>query len=109
MGQVRKTALSCPTWRQDGPKMAILDFKMTNLRPFWEASCPLFGILGAKGQIAKNFEKLMFFLFLGVLGMLLEAMLVHLGAMLCYVAPAARHLRATWPQDESQERQDELR
>ena len=41
--------------------------------------------------------------------MLLEAMLVHLGAMLCYVVPAARHLRATWRQDEAQERQDEVR
>ena len=55
MGQVAaKMALSCPTWRQDGPKMAILDFKMTNLRPFWEASCPLLKILGAKSQIAEN-------------------------------------------------------
>ena len=52
-----KMALSCPTWRQDGPKMAILDFKMTNLRPVWEASCLLFGIFGAKSQIAKNIEK----------------------------------------------------
>ena len=59
MGQVRaKMALSCPSWRQDGPKMPILDFKMTNLRPFSEVSCLLFGILGAKGQIAKNLEKL---------------------------------------------------
>ena len=56
MGQVRaEMALSCPTWRQDGPKMAILDLNMANLRPFWEASCLLFGILGAKSQIAKNF------------------------------------------------------
>ena len=55
MGQVgAKMALSCPTWRQDGPKMAILDFKMTSLKPFWKASCLLFGILGAKSQIAKN-------------------------------------------------------
>ena len=55
MGQVRaKMALSCPTWRQDGPKIAILDLNMANLRPFWEASCLLFGILGAKSQIAKN-------------------------------------------------------
>ena len=54
MDQVRaKMALSCSSWRQDGPKMAILDFKMTNLRP----SCLLFGILGAKGQTAKNILK----------------------------------------------------
>ena len=53
--QVRvKMARSWPSWRQDGPKMPILDFKISKLRPFWEVSCLLFGILGAKGQIAKN-------------------------------------------------------
>ena len=111
MGQVRaKMALSCPTWRQDGPKMAILDFKMANLRPFWEVSCLLFGILGAKGQIAKNLQKpVVFCRFLEVLGVLLEVMLAHLGAMLGYVGQARRHFRATWRQDEAQERQDELR
>ena len=41
--------------------------------------------------------------------MLLEAMLVHLGAILGYVGPAGRHLGATWRQDEAQERQDEPR
>ena len=103
-------ALSCPSWRQDGPKMAILDFKMANLRPFWKSSCPLFGILGAKGQIAKNLErKQQVFLVFGVLGVLLEAMLAHLGAMLGYVGPAGRHLGATWRQDEAQERQDDPR
>ena len=111
MGQVRaKMALSCPTWRQDGPKMAILVLKMANVRPFWEASCLLCGILGAKIQVAKNIEKTIgFFKFVGVLGVLLEAMLVHLGAMLGYVGPAGRHLGATWRQDEAQERQDEPR
>ena len=52
-----KMALSCPTWRQDGTKMAILELKMANLRPFGEASCPLFGILESKSQIAKIIEK----------------------------------------------------
>ena len=52
-----KMALSCPTWRQDGPKMAILDCNMANLRPFREVSCPLLKILGAKSQIAENFIK----------------------------------------------------
>ena len=47
--------------------------------------------------------------FLGFLGVLLEAMLPHLGAMLGYVGPAGRHLGATWRQDEAQERQDEPR
>ena len=59
MGQVAaKMALSCPTWRQEGPKMAILDCKMANLRPFGEVSCPLLRILGAKSQIAENLKKL---------------------------------------------------
>ena len=57
MGQVRaKMALGCPTWCQDGPKMAILELNMANVKPFWEVSCLLFGILGAKGQIAKNIK-----------------------------------------------------
>ena len=36
--------------------------------------------------------------------MLLEATLAYFSAVLCYVATAARHLRATWRQDESQEK-----
>ena len=97
-----KMALSCPCRRQD--------LKMTNLRPFREVSCLLFGILGAEGQIAKNTEKTQrFSRFLGVLGVLLEAMFVHLGAILGYVGPAGRHLGATWRQDEAQKRQDEPR
>ena len=37
MGQVRlKMALSCPTWRQDVPKMSNLEPKMANLEHFWE-------------------------------------------------------------------------
>ena len=43
------------------------------------------------------------------MGVLLEDMLAHLGAMLGYVGPAGRHLGATWRQDEAQERQDEPR
>ena len=50
-----KVALSCATWRQDGPKMA-------NLRAFLEASRQLFEILDAKPQIAKTFEKPLVFL-----------------------------------------------
>ena len=46
---------------------------------------------------------------LGFLGVLLEAISGHLGAMLGYVGPAGRHLGATWRQDEAQERQDEPR
>ena len=49
-----KVALSCATWRQDGPTMP-------NLRTFLEASRQLFEILEAKPQTAKTFEKLKVF------------------------------------------------
>ena len=42
-----KMALSCPTWRQDVPKMANLEPKMANLAHFWEHLGDLFWILGA--------------------------------------------------------------
>ena len=48
MGQVgAKMALSCPTWRQDVPKMANLEPKMANLAHFWEHLGDFFCILGA--------------------------------------------------------------
>ena len=120
MGQVAaKMALSCPTWRQDGPKMAI-DFKMTNLRPFWEASCLLFGILGVKSQIAKNiFKKIGFNGFWGSWGcswrpcwLILArcwAMLGQLGAILEQLGDKMRPKSAKMTQDGAQERQDEAR
>ena len=40
-------ALSCPTWRQDEPKMANLEPKMANLAHFWEHLGNFFCILGA--------------------------------------------------------------
>ena len=80
MSQVgAKMALSCPTWRQDGPKMVILEPKMTNVRPFWEASCPLFGMLEAKSQIAKNLQKP--WVFIGFLKLLCD--LGALGEQFC--------------------------
>ena len=77
MGQVgAKVALSCATWRQDGPKMA-------NLRAFLEASRQLFEILDAKPQIAKPFEKpnafSKFFNDLECLGEQFSPILRHLG------------------------------
>ena len=42
-----KMALSCPTWRQDEPKMANLEPKMANLAQFWEHLGNFFCILGA--------------------------------------------------------------
>ena len=113
MGQVRaKMVVSC----QDGPKMAILDFKMTNLRPLWEVSCLLFGILGAKGQIAKNHKKHNRFCRFWDLGVLLEAMLAHLDAMLGQLGAILEQLgdkmrpkSAKMSQDGAQERQDEAR
>ena len=48
IGQVgAKMALSCPTWRQDVPKMANLEAKMANLAHFWEHLGDFFWILGA--------------------------------------------------------------
>ena len=42
-----KMALSCPTWRQDVPKMANLEAKMANLAHLWEHLGDFFCILGA--------------------------------------------------------------
>ena len=42
-----KMALSCPTWRQDEPKMANLEPKMANLAHFWEHLGDFFCILDA--------------------------------------------------------------
>ena len=108
-----KISPSWPTWRQDVPKMANLEVKMANLAHFWEHLDDMFWILGAilpkiaktkKTTIVQHFLKLF-----AVLGVLLEAMLAHLGAMLGYVEPSWRHLGATWRQDGTQERQNEPR
>ena len=40
-------APSCPTWRQDGAKMANLEAKMANLAHIWEHLDDFFWILGA--------------------------------------------------------------
>ena len=83
--------LCWPTGRQDVSKMANLEPKIGNLELFWEHLGDFFGILGAilpklmKTSKARRVEH--FLRFLGVLGMLLEAMSAHLGAMLFYVAP----------------------
>ena len=114
MGQVAaKMALRCPTWRQDVPKMANLEAKMANLAHFLGASWRLVLDLGRdlakNGENQKNDDSTALLKFFGVLGLLSEAMLAHLGAMLGYVGPSGRHLGATWRQDEAQERQDEPR
>ena len=114
MGQVgAKMALSWPTWRQDVPKMANLEPKMGNLARFWEHPGDFLLDLGR--DLAKTCEnhkndesRALLKVFLG-LGVLLEAMLAHLGAMLGYVGPSWHHLGATWRQDGAQERQDEPR
>ena len=49
-----KMAPSCPTWRQDGAKMANLEAKMANLAHFWE---PLDDFLLDLGRdLVKNCE-----------------------------------------------------
>ena len=82
------------------PKMAKLAHLWAHL---WEHLGDFFCILGAillkmtktkKTTIVHHFWR-----FFGVLGLLLEAMLHYLGAMLGYVGPSGRHLGATWRQD----------
>ena len=128
MGQVgAKMALSCPTWRQDGTKMAILERKMANLSPFWEPSWiifailgAIFAILGAKSEIAKNIKKKQFFLsFLGswacswtlfwLILALCWAMLGHHHAILEQLGDKMPPESAKMIQDSAQERQDEAR
>ena len=41
--------------------LADLALKIANLAPFWKAFWSIFGILGAKSQIAKNLQKPMAF------------------------------------------------
>ena len=115
------------SWRQDGPSCGQDGAKLPNLAPRWAQDgnlrpqhgqletilgsiLPTFWDLGReKPDSKKPLKTLSFLRFLEVLGVLLEVMLAHLGAMLGYVGPARRHFRATWRQDEAQERQDELR
>ena len=98
--------------------MANLEAKMANLARFWENLGDFFWILGAiLSKLAKSKKTTTvhpFGRFFGVLGVLLEAilahlgaMLGHLGAMLSYVGLSWRHLAPTWRQDGTQERQDE--
>ena len=98
-----KMAPSWPTWRQDVPKMANLEAKMANLAHFgsiletffgsWVRSCQ-------KWRKPKNDDgRALLKVFFEVLGLLLEALLAHLGAMLGYVEPSGHHLGATWRQD----------
>ena len=46
-----------PGWRQDGAMLADLAPKIANLAPFLNAFWSIFGILGAKSQLAKNPQK----------------------------------------------------
>jgi hypothetical protein len=90
--------------------MAILDLKNDQLETILGGILPTFWYLESEKPDSKKPSKTTgFSMFLEVLGVLLEVMLAHLGAMLGYVGPARRHFRATWRQDEAQERQDELR
>ena len=98
-----KMALCWPTWRQDVPKMANLGGKIANLAHFLEHLGDLCWILGAilpkMAKTKKTTTVHHFGRFFGVLGLLLEAMLAHLGATLGDFGPSGRHLGATWRQD----------
>ena len=45
-----------PGWRQDGAMLADLAPKIANVAQFWNAFWSIFGILGAKSQLAKNLQ-----------------------------------------------------
>ena len=98
-----KMAPSWPTWRQDVAKMANLGGKIANLAHFLEYLGDLCWILGAilpkMAKTKKTTTVHHFGRFFGVLGLLLEAMLAHLGATLGDFGPSGRHLGATWRQD----------
>ena len=101
MRQVKaKMARSELTWSQDVPKMTKVEPRMGNLARFWEHLGDFFWILGAifpeLAKTTKTTRVQHFYRVLGILGVLLEAMLSHLGAMLGYVVPSGRHLGATW-------------
>ena len=91
-----KMALSWPTWRQDVPKMPNLKPKMGNLARFREHLGDFFWILGAilpkTVKTTKTTTVQHFWRFLGVLGLLLEAMLAHLGAMLGHLGAILEQL-----------------
>ena len=82
---------------------------MANLAHFWEHLGDFFWILSKMAKTQKTTTVHHFLKFFEVLGLLLEAMLAHLGAMLGYVGSSWRYLEATWRQDGAQERQDEPR
>ena len=111
------------SWRQDGAKLANLAPRCAQDGQLESQDGQLGAILGASWrpfldlgrdltkncENQKNDDSSSLLKFFGVLGLLLEAMLVHLGSMLAYVGPSGRPLRATWRQDGAQERQDEAR
>ena len=93
---------------------------MANLAHFWEHLGDLFWILGAiLPKMAKSQKTTTvhhFGRFFEVLGLLLEAMLAHLGAMLGHVGAILEHLgdemglkSAKMSQESGQGRQDEPR
>ena len=103
-----------------GAKMGQDDAKLANLAPrcaqdgqlgsqdgqlgallgaSWRPVLDLGRDLAKNGETQKNDDSIAFFKVFWVLGLLLEAMLVHLGAMLGYVGPSGHHLGATWRQD----------
>ena len=98
-----KMAPSWPTGRQDVPKIVNLGGKIANLAHFLEHLGDLCWILGAilpkMAKTKKTTTVHHFGRFFGVLGLLLEAMLAHLGATLGDFGPSGRHLGATWRQD----------
>ena len=98
---------------QDGAKLANLAPRCGQDGQLGEQDCQLGALFGASWRplldlgrdLAKNSENQKnddsssLWEVFGVLGLLLEAMLAHLGATLGDFGPSGRHLGATWRQD----------
>ena len=101
------------SWRQGGAKLANLAPRCAQDGQLGGQDCQLGALFGASWRplldlgrdLAKNGENQKtttvhhFGRFFGVLGLLLEAMLAHLGATLGDFGLSGRHLGATWRQD----------
>ena len=97
------------SWRQDGPRWRQVgqDGQLGGqdgqlgalLGASWRPLLDLGRDLAKNCQNQKNDDSTALLKVFWGPGLVLEAMLAHLGAMLGYVGPSRRHLGATWRQD----------
>ena len=91
-----KLANLAPRCAQDGQLGSQDDQLGALLGASWRPVLDLGRDLAQNGETQKNDNSRTFLKVFWVLGLLLEAMLAHLGAMLGYVEPSGHHLGATW-------------